>query len=577
MPDTPRSPLLLKEELKRQSELLNREAPLRFVATLLGFLVAGIYLPWGFVLAMMLGDLAGEIVSYLLFRNIDALARDRWRKRTLIVATFAMEYCFVMPPGLLWHLDDPYAKALAVGLAAGTMMHIATTRSIHLPVGLAGALALLVVLAGSNTSFWVQRGEWAGLGVTSLCVVVTMGYFVWAMVSNHRLHSTTAASRLAAQEANAAKGRFLAEMSHELRTPLNGILGMADAELRQATDPASRERLAVLVESANGLNALLSDILDLSAMEEGRMAIRPRPLVPGDVIASATALFRPAAEAAGRTLVLTVDPALSRPALIDGSRLRQCLNNLLSNAVRHAAGATRIAVTATRAGPSDGTGLLSVVVEDDGPGIGAGAFRRGEEGPDDGVPRSRGHGLGLSIARGLAGQMGGDVQVLPPTGVTGARFHLTIELPALPDGVQPVAGAAVGPTALCGLRVLVVDDVATNRLVAVTQLRQIGAMACEAASGAEALERLAVEPVDLVLLDMNMPGLDGLDTFRRLRGLPPPQGQVAVVALTADAMDHHCAHFLSQGLDGYLSKPISADRIAAEVQRVLAARMPARA
>lgn len=545
MTTAPASPQLLREELKRQSELLNREAPLRFVATLLGFLVAGIYLPWGFVLAMMLGDLGGEVVSYLLFRNIDALARDRWRKRALIVATFVMEYCFVLPPGMLWHLDDPYAKALAVGLAAGTMMHIATTRSIHLPVGLAGALALLVVLAGSNTSFWVQRGDGVGLAITSVCVVVTLSYFVWAMVSNHRLHRTTAASRLVAQEANAAKGRFLAEMSHELRTPLNGILGMADAELRQAKDPASRARLAVLVDSANGLNALLSDILDLSAMEQGRMAIRPRPLAPGEVIASAAALFRPAAEAAGRTLVLTVDPSLSRPALIDGSRLRQCLNNLLSNAVRHAADATRIAVMARREGRPGDPDLLSVEVEDDGPGLGAGAFRREGDGQDDSVPRSRGHGLGLSIARGLAAQMGGDVEVLPPSGVTGARFRLTIALPEVPEAAAPPAMTAVDPGALQGVRVLVVDDVATNRLVALTQLRQVGAKACEAASGAEALDRLAAEAVDVVLLDMNMPGLDGLATFRQLRALPAPQGQVAVVALTADAMDHHRAHFLS--------------------------------
>jgi two-component system, sensor histidine kinase len=568
MPEATRSARLLKEELKRQSEVLNREAPLRFVATLLGFCVAGIYLPWWFVLAMMLGDLGGEIVSYLLFRNIDALARDRWRKRVLIAATFVMEFCFVLPPGMLWHLDDPYAKALAVGLAAGTMMHIATARSIHLQVGLAGALALLAVLTGSNTSFWVLREAWVELGVTSLCIVVTISYFVWAMVSNHRLHSTTAASRLIAQEANAAKGRFLAEMSHELRTPLNGILGMADAELKQATDSASRARLAVLVDSANGLNTLLSDILDLSAMEEGRMAIRPRPLIPGEEITSAAVLFRPAAEAAGRTMTLTIDPALSQPALIDGSRLRQCLNNLLSNAVRHAVGASRITVTATRKARDDGRDLLSVEVEDDGPGLGAGKFRREEES----VPRSRGHGLGLSIARGLAAQMGGDVQVLPPTGITGARFCLTIALPRVPADALPIPQPASDPVALRGLRVLVVDDVATNRLVALTQLRQIGAVASEAASGAEALERLAVETVDLVLLDMNMPDLDGLATFRSLRALPAPQGQVAVVALTADAMDHQRAHFLAQGLDGYLSKPISADRIAAEVQRVLAAR-----
>lgn len=572
MSAAPRPPQLLTEELARQAEQLNREAPLRFVATLVGFCVAAVYLPWWLIAAMMAGDLGGEIASYLLFRNVETLARDTWRKQAVVAATFTLEYCFVFPAGMLWHLDDPYAKALAVGLAAGTMMHIATTRSIHLPVGLSGALGLFVVLVGSNTSFWLRNQMWTELAVTSLCIVVTMTYFLWAMVSNHRLHSSTAASRMAAQEASAAKSRFLAEMSHELRTPLNGILGMADAELREAADPASRKRLAVLVESANGLNALLSDILDHSALEEGRIAIRPRPLAPADEIASAVALFRPAAEASGRRLELSLDPALSGLALIDGLRLRQCLNNLLSNAIRHGRGATSISVRATRERRADGPPLLAIEVEDDGPGLVPAAPR-----PDDTVARSTGHGLGLSIARGLAGRMGGGVQVLPPTGGTGARFRLTIALPPAAPEAEAKPKPHADPMALRGLRVLVVDDVATNRLVATLQLRRLGAMACETDSGTEALRRLAVETVDLVLLDMNMPDLDGLETFRRLRALPPPHGNVAVVALTADAMDHHRAHFLAQGLDGYLTKPISAERIAEEVGRVLAERTLRRA
>lgn len=304
------------------------------------------------------------------------------------------------------------------------------------------------------------------------------------------------------------------------------------------------------------------------------MAIRPRPVVPADEIASAAALFRPAAEASGRRLVLSVDTGLTAPALIDGHRLRQCLNNLLSNAIRHGRTATCITVRAAREVPDDGPPLLAVEVEDDGPGFGATAP---ETPPDAEVARSRGHGLGLSIARGLAGQMGGDVVILPPTGASGARFRLTIALPSAAPEALAARQAVPDPMALRGLRVLVVDDIATNRLVATTQLRHLGAVACEADSGAEALRRLAVETVDLVLLDMNMPDLDGIGTFRRLRALPPPHGHVAVVALTADAMDHHRAHFLSQGLDGYLSKPISAERIAAEVQRVLAARAMARA
>lgn len=578
---SPQPPDLLREELGRQAGVLNREAPLRFFATLLGYAVAGLYLPLWFILAMMAANLAAELVSYGLFRDVDALARDPARRRAVIIATFAMEFAFVLPPGLLWQLEDPYAKALAVGLAAGTMMHIATARSIHLPIGLAGATALLTVLVAANTAFWLPRGEWMALGLTSLCVAVAVGYCVAAMVSNNALHRTSAVARHAAQAASDARGRFLAEMSHELRTPLNGILGMADAELRKATDPASRARLGVLVDSARGLDALLNDILDLSAVEEGRMAIRPRAMAPADEVRAVAALFRPATEAAGLALRVGIDPALSMRAMIDGGRLRQCLSNLVSNAIRHGTGATHVTLRAMRVDDVAGQApLLAVEVEDDGPGLGPE--------PGSAVPRSprdQGHGLGLSIARGLAVQMGGDVEARPRAAAgRGACFRLTIALPPAPGPPGALPGALPGafpgapadpeapPECLKGLRVLVVDDVATNRLVALTYLGLLGADAAEAASGTDALCHLGAHPVDVVLLDMNMPDPDGLETFRRIRALPPPAGRVAVIALTADALAAQQAHFRAQGLDGYLSKPVTPERIAAEVRRAMLAR-----
>lgn len=571
----------LRDELERQAAVLRQERPLRVIAIVVAYGMAFIYLPPSVILVFALCDLAGEIGAAALMKDPARLAGDRRRRIGLLATIFVIETFFCLPPAIYWHVDDPYAKALAVGVLAGSMMHMASVRAIHLPQGLTGAAALTVVILSSNTIYWLDKGDLSALAGTTVSGLVAISYFVAAMVSNHRLHSTTAAERGRAQAADQAKGRFLAQMSHELRTPLNGILGLAHAEHRLARDAGSRERLAVLVASAQGLAAILDDSLDSAAVETGQMPVRLRPGVPATVIRSTAALFRPAVEDKGLTLDCLIDAGLDTPALIDATRLRQCLTNLLANALRH----TTAGGITIRAGIVADPRRLVIEVADTGPGLSpaaaAGLFAEALGAPADGTRR----GIGLAITRDLARRMGGGIDLADqPAGSPGARFRLTLALPeaqpdppsdpppaAQPDPLPAPAGVAA-TAALSGPRVLVVDDIATNRLVATTCLRLLGLDPAEAGSGEAALDLAAAQRFDAVLLDLNMPGMDGAATLRALRGLPGASARARVVAMTADALPDDRARCLALGFDAHLAKPVTSETIAAALG---AARTPA--
>ncbi len=567
-------PTQLRDELERQFRILRADMPVRLIATAFGYVMASIYLPAVFVIAVALTNLIGETIIHRLFTDIGAMVRYRWRRQVAVVATFVIEACFSMPAALIWHVDDPFSKALAVGLAAGAMMHVATVRSIHLPQGLAGFLALAIVILTSNSVFWMNTGNWQGFVGTTLCALAGLGYCVEAMLSTNRLHRETAAGRRAAMEANAAKDRLLATISHELRTPLNGIVGMAHAERRNTADPGAVERLDLLVASADGLTTLLDDILDLSAAREGRLPIRPTAACPRDEIARTAGLFAPAIERNGVNLSLVLDPGLDATAVFDAQRLRQCLSNLLSNALKHGNGAPIRLSARCASGPGD-TPILEIIVEDDGPGIPPSdadqAFEPFGRLSPDAEGRGRSHGLGLSITRVLARQMGGDATLDPAE--RGARFRLCIALHPADAGTENVA-VPVPLHRLDGRRVLVVDDVATNRIVAASYLRLAGAEPLEAADGEAALAQMAGSGADAVLLDLHMPGLDGLATLAALRALPGAAGAVPVIALTADSEPGKRQHLTAAGIDGFLPKPLSPELLHAELARVLHARSP---
>lgn len=541
------------EEIARQFGVLNQVSWLRLALTAVVYALALIYLPTWLALVLALCDATAEVAGLRLMRDLDPGRRPFAYLGTL-ASVITTEAAYMTLVALLWQMDDPYAKALATGLASQTMMQLAVLRAIHLPYAQAGlATAILFVVVAIIAEWHLSAGlgslavQLLGVGGAALFVHLTMQ-------SNHQLHTQMAADRSAAQAADRAKSRFLAQISHELRTPLNAILGLGSAELAAEQQPERRERLDLIVSAARNLTVLLDDILDLSAIEQGRTPLRPRPTDPAAEIAAAVALYRPFFSGAGLELIVRIDPSLPRSAPLDAQRLRQCLTNLLSNALKY----TRqggVTVTAGMAAP----GVLAIEVADTGPGISDDEAERIFEPFRQGHSATSGSGLGLSISRALARAMGGDLRLVPRA--RGACFRLTLAIAAVPDLPVPRAPGPLPAARFTGARVLIVDDIATNRLVARVQLSVYGLLCDEAADGTTALAKIAADPPDIVLLDLAMPGLDGNETLRRLRAMPPPVSRLRVVAMTADASLADLPQRGPLGFDGYLVKPLTPEAV----------------
>ena len=559
----------LRDELSRQYRILMKEAPVRLVTTTLAYGLTLIFLPGWLVLSCYCINLGGEIMSARALFNLDPAAEPA-RYRACLIWVFILEMAFSIIPATMWHIDGPYMKAFSVGLAVTSIMHVSTVRAIHLPMGLAGFAAIGTAAIATNALLWINKGDLAGLAFTTVCAIAGLGYSLGAIISNNRLHQETARGRTEAQAANVAKGAFLAQMSHELRTPLNAILGLGHAELRRTKDPISLERLSVLISSAEGLSTILDDILDMSSIQGGHLPIRNAPLNLRAEISATTALFAPQIEQAGLTFSQDLAEDLPDWAAMDAQRLRQCLSNLLSNAVKNTA-TGGITLRAARGLDSGLRPQLQIDVSDTGPGIAEDKAEAIFEPFVRGPGASLGTGLGLSITRALARQMGGDLylQLPGPGDPKGAHFVLTLAMPPAENPKSKSPTSAETPLELAGRKVLIVDDIASNRLVAVAYLRYFGAAPVEADSGAAALQRVAQGGIDLVLLDMNMPEMDGLQTFAAIRALPDGAAQVPVIAMTANALNDHRQFYMNAGLDGYLAKPVTPASAADEIRRVL--------
>ncbi|HEY5314005.1 MAG TPA: response regulator [Pirellulales bacterium] len=382
-----------------------------------------------------------------------------------------------------------------------------------------------------------------------------------------------------AESANRARASFLANMSHEIRTPLNGIIGFADLLRRGAAgDEAERmEWLEIIRSSGEHLLALINDILDLSKIDAGKLSVETVDCSPGNLIEEVCLMLRSKADEKGLQLAAVFESPLPQTIRSDPTRLRQVLVNLAGNAIKFTAtGGVRIAARLDR--PAGAEPLLVMRVIDSGIGIAADkletifdAFTQA----DSSITRQfGGTGLGLAISRRLAEALGGQITVDSEAG-RGTTFTFaipvgqpeqTLRLETREQRVaKPSANSAAGPLAL-DHRVLVVDDGETNRKLIRVILEHLGAKIVQAENGQQAVEIALAEPFDLILMDMQMPIMDGYTAVGQLRarGL-----QVPIIALTANAMKGDEEKCRQAGCSGYVSKPITQKQLLAAVAAAL--------
>ena len=373
-----------------------------------------------------------------------------------------------------------------------------------------------------------------------------------------------AAARDAAAEASDHKTRFLTRMSHELRTPLNGVLGLAQV---LAGDPElcerQRRQAATLEQAGRHLLSILNEVLDLSRIEAGRLDLAPCPIALPEFLEATLSLQRDCAQSRGVALSLQTAPDLPEAALADPMRLRQILLNLLNNALKFTPSGGSVTLSVTWA-PEDDPYFapeymaLDFTVTDTGAGVPADLrpqlFDDYTQAPGEAM--SGGTGLGLAISALLARAMGGCITHADGPDGRGSRFTLRLTLPAapMPAAPEPEPAPALPPP---GLRILVVDDIAANRMLAEALLRQAGHVVDTAEDGQAALAAIQRGPLpDVVLMDQSMPGMDGHTTVGRIRALPGPAGLLPILALTADAMPEQINATLAAGMDFHISKPI---------------------
>ncbi|WP_421996167.1 ATP-binding protein [Roseococcus sp.] len=388
-----------------------------------------------------------------------------------------------------------------------------------------------------------------------------------------------AAARDEAEKATIARGMFLARMSHELRTPLNAVLGYAQIVLQDARiQDESRDRLRLMHDAAAHLRDVVNTLLDLSKAEAGKLDLRPvaTPLRP--LAEACIALVMPEVERKHIAIALDTEPSLPTTVSVDAMRLRQVLLNLLSNAVKFSPQAGRV-VLRLRATPV--ADVVRFEVEDSGPGIPAEQrerlfhdFSQLQAGADSGG----GTGLGLAISAQLVAAMGGRIGVVEGGGAgtsRGAIFWAEVPLPGVaeppaPSLAPPMPRPATDPHAsederARSLRLLVVDDIAVNRTLARVMLEQAGHQVTLASDGSEALATVQEQIFDAVLMDVQMPVMDGLEAARRIRQLPGEARRVPIIALTASAMTDQVEACRAAGMDAHLAKPINRTEMLAAV------------
>jgi signal transduction histidine kinase len=470
----------------------------------------------------------------------------------------------------LWRTgQEPYR------LAAGAIMIANLIHAVGFSFRSPASLAAMGLVPGT---LWVALPAFFGgysphgalaAGIASLMLLSYMVTSARANIATARALEAAEQKAIAATE---AKSAFLAMVTHELRTPMNGVLGMARALQRTSLDARQQGYVDTILRSGDGLLTLLNDVLDISKIEAGRMDLEVSPFDLRLLGEQAVELWSQGAQAKRLTLVCDADPQLPPHVLGDEIRVRQIVYNLISNALKFTeTGGVRLGL---RAAPgADGEGGVEIAVSDTGLGMTAeqmtGLFRPFVQAEAGTARRYGGTGLGLSICRKLATMMGGDISVDSTPG-RGSTFR--VWLPLLACEPQAEAEAADTPADMPELRVLVADDNPVNLAVARAILEAAGVVVEVAAHGGAALDQLKAQTFDLVLMDVHMPVMDGVEAVGRIRDGQAGRADMPVIALTADGLAGDDARLRSAGFDAVETKPVRPSALLAAMSQVLATR-----
>lgn len=453
-------------------------------------------------------------------------------------------------------------------------------------------LALFVML----TSFAWKTLDFGPAILTTFATLgacATVAFTGWALhksdrgleAANADLRSLTNRLTLLADReriASTAKDTFLANVSHEIRTPLNGIIGLSATLDTRTLSPRDQRAVDVIRQSGEMLERLISDVLDAAAIEAGGIHLKAGAFDPAMLARSTIALMEGDAAAKGLTLSLSVSPETPPWLLGDAVRIRQITLNLLSNAIKYTEeGGVSLEVGLESLGGEDSAPRLRLRVADTGRGFDLESherlFERFERGAQIGNDPSAGLGLGLAITRALVDVMGGEIHVFSTAG-TGSTFEVLLPLPRVLPPANTTAADSESTTAatkLAGsersLRVLLVEDHPINRLVVTSMLEAIGAEIETCGDGREAVQAAARTDFDVVLMDLQMPTMDGYEATRAIRRQEAESGKspTAIIMLTASTGSSQVEQAIQAGCNAHLTKPVTPARLFEALEKVL--------
>ena len=533
-------------------------------------------------------NLVSQFFDYWAWQPVLKNGRQAMSRRDVALVMFSAAQasaCYSLIAALLWVYGEAGGFVFSYLWLAGALLHVTLHMHHNRAVFFAGALPhvgyMLLLPLG------VAVSERSGVAINPVVILtgitLYIGHLVAAFLATRKMSKQLVSARYEAEarqaeaeRASRAKSDFLANMSHEIRTPLNGILGLAEALRQENLSESVRNKIELMHGSGELLLHLLNDILDLSKIENRKMELAEGPVDLAAVCARIVDIHRHSAEDAGLEIVMEVEPDAHLQRLGDKLRLIQIVNNLISNAIKFT-DEGRVHLTLGQ----DENDRVVLLVRDTGIGMSE------EQLETVGKPftqadasiagRYGGTGLGLAIVRGLVSQMGGEMTAESRPGV-GSLF--TVRLPLKRAQAGRNAGTApveemvrdVSSRDGSGIRVLAVDDNMVNRMVIQSLLEAQGVEVVLAADGLEAVEYLRHEPVDMVLMDIAMPVMDGVEAMRAIRKERRERGEpeLPIIAVSAHAMAHEVENFLREGFTDYAAKPVSGEALS----RLLAESFP---